>query len=133
MRADTAIDVKSQQAPAQAGVTLDSFARVSERAEGIRLRDLAACDCLHLRTRNSHYRLWVLNPFDGRVLVQGGAFFCLPAEATIAGATAGGSMLKVGWILEGFNLEILHDGQRIVTTAVVSIHCNPPDALPGPF
>jgi hypothetical protein len=133
MHTDTAIEVKRQSERTHTGVTLDSFARVSERAGGIRLRDLSACDCLHLRTRNSHYRLWVLNPLECRVLVQGGAFFCVPAEATIAGATAGGSMLKVGWILEGFNLEILHDGQRIVTTAVGSIECNPPDALPGPF
>jgi hypothetical protein len=133
MSTDTAVDVKPQSTPGPAGVSLDSFAHVSERAGGIRVRDLSACDCLHLRTRNSHYRLWVLDPVEGRVRVQGGAFFCLPAEATVAGATAGGSMLKVGWILEGFNLEILHGGQRIVTTAVRWIHVNPPDSLPGPF
>ena len=116
-----------------AGVTLESFARGSESADGMRVRDLSACDCLELQTRNSRYRMWMLNPVDGRVLIQGGALFCLPAEATIVGATAGGSMLKVGWILEGFNLEILHDGQRIVTTAIRSLQLNPSDALPGPF
>jgi len=115
------------------GVTLESFARGSECADGVRVRDLSACDCLELNTRNSLYRLWMLNPIDGRVLIQGGALFCVPAEATIVGATAGGSMLKVGWILEGFNLEILHDGQRIVTTAIRRLQLNPSDALPGPF
>ena len=131
MRVDTSITTHSR--PGYAGVTLESFARGSESADGVRVRDLSACDCLELQTRNSRYRLWMRHPGEGRVLIQGGALFCVPAEATIVGATAGGSMLKVGWILEGFNLEILHDGQRIVTTAIRSLNLNPTDALPGPF
>jgi hypothetical protein len=131
MHSDTTITTRPRSG--YAGVTLESFARGSECAEGVRVRDLSACDCLELQTRNSLYRVWMLSPVDARVLIQGGALFCLPVEALIVGATAGGSMLKVGWILEGFNLEILHDGQRIVTTAIRSLQVNPSDALPGPF
>jgi hypothetical protein len=131
MHTDTTVITRARTG--YTGVTLESFARGSEGADGVRVRDLSACDCLQLQTRNSRYHVWMLSPVDGRVLIQGGALFCVPAEATIVGATAGGSMLKVGWILEGFNLEILHEGQRIVTTAIRTLHLNPPDALPGPF
>jgi hypothetical protein len=132
MRTDTAISARRKE-PRGAAVTLDSFATGVDRADGVRLRDISPCACLRLRTRNSHYRLWMLNPFEGRVLVQGGSFFCEPSEAVIAGATAGGSMLKVGWILKGFHLEILHDGQRIVTTAVRSLHLDEAELIHGPF
>lgn len=133
MRSDTSITVRPRPEPSRAGVTLDAFAHETTCADGIRLRDLSAFDALQFRTRNSHYRLWVLSPLEGRVLVQGGTFFREPVEATVAGATTGGSMLKVGWILEGFNLEILYDGQRIITTAVHRIHVDGPDSVHGPF
>ena len=133
MRSDTSITARPRPEPTRAGVTLDAFAHETTRADGVRLRDLGSFDSLHFRTRNSHYRLWVLNPLEARVLIQGGAFFREPVEATVAGATAGGSMLKVGWILEGFNLEVFHEGQRIITTPVHRIHVGGSDSLPGPF
>jgi len=133
MHTDTAISVRHPQPPAHSAITLDGFATGADRAEGIRLRDISPCGCLRFRTRNSLYRLWMLNPFEGRVRIQGGTFFDEPVEAVIAGATAGGSMLKVGWILRGFHLEILHGGQRIVTTAIRSLQLESADAVPGPF
>jgi hypothetical protein len=114
-------------------VTLDAFATSVDRADGVRLRDVSACSCLRLRTRNSHYRLWLLSPSEGRVLIQGGAFFGEPVEVIVAGATAGGSMLKIGWVLKGFHLEILHDGQRIVTTPVRSLQVEATESIHGPF
>lgn len=133
MRTNTAVARAPDPEPRPSGVTLDGFARGSTDAHGVRLRDLSSCDALRFRTRNSIYRLWLLEPSAGRVLVQGGTFFPQPVEATIAGATAGGSMIKVGWILQGYNLEILREGQRIVTTPVRVIQINDNGAVPGPF
>jgi hypothetical protein len=130
---DTSISARPPAAPGRAAVTLDGFTTGVERADGLRLRDVSPCGCVHLRTRNSHYRLWMLNPLEGRVRIQGGSFFCEPSEAVIAGATAGGSMLKVGWILRGFHLEILHEGQRIVTTAVRWLQLEEAESVHGPF
>jgi hypothetical protein len=133
MRTDTAIQVRTPPAAPRPAVTLDAFATSVDRADGVRLRDVSACTCVRLRTRNSHYRLWLLNPSEGRVRIQGGAFFGEPVEVVIAGATAGGSMLKIGWILRGFHLEILHDGQRIVTTPVRALHLESGESVHGPF
>lgn len=132
MRHDTTSTRAPRQAP-RAAVTLDAFAGAAADSDGIDLRRLAALDAIEVRTRNSCYRMSVLDPREFRVLISGGAFLPVPVEATLAGASAGGSMLKVGWILQGFRLEILHDGQRIVTTRVGEILVNPPGGTPGPF
>ena len=113
--------------------TLDAFAAAISRADGVSLRDLAKLDCLDVRTCNSWYRIVVLDPLHSRVLVSGGAFLPTPVEGIVSGASIGGSMLKLGCILHGFQLEILHAGTRIVTTSVRQIHINAPDAVPGPF
>ena len=132
MRADSVFGTQSSR-PASPSVTLEGFAAAAARAGGVKLRDLTAFDCLEIWTRNSRYRITVLDPVDARVLIEGGAFFPTPAEVVVSGASEGGSMLKMGWILDGFRLEILHEGQRIITTRVRTIRVNAPDALPGPF
>jgi hypothetical protein len=132
MRPDTSLDARTGPTSAT-GVALDRFAEAAAAARGIRLGELAALDSLHVFTRNTCYRLRVLDPLGSRVLIAGGAFFSIPAEATVAGASVGGSMLRVGWILHGFRLEVLHHGERIVTTPVRRIQLNPPGSLPGPF
>jgi len=132
MRTDTTFGARSSGSVSPS-LTLEGFAAAASRAGGVKLRDLTAFDCLEIWTRNSRYRITVLDPVDARVLIEGGAFFPTPAEAILSGASAGGSMLKLGWILDGFRLEILHEGQRIITTRVRTIRLNSPDALPGPF
>jgi hypothetical protein len=42
-------------------------------------------------------------------------------------------MLKVGWVLKGFHLEILHDGQRIVTTPIRWLEVESAESEYGPF
>lgn len=116
-----------------AGRSIDGFADTAARAGGFHLRDLAAFDSLDVETRNSHYRLTVLDPAAGRALIEGGALFGAPAEVTVTGATLGGSLLKVGCILDGFRLEVLHAGTRVVTSHVRRIRLNDPSGLPGPF
>ena len=88
---------------------------------------------MEVRTRNTRYVITIIAPSDSRVIVHGGAFFPVPSEARIAGATLGGSMLKLGWIGRGFCLEFHHDGKRIVTTRVKDIRRCGHTSLPGPF
>ena len=116
-----------------AGVQIDTFATAAESAGGVRLRDRAPFDRLITRTRNSVYDVTVLDSSSSRVLVVGGFFLPGPVEATLSGATLGGSLLKVGWILLGFHLEFLHDRQRVVTTRVRDVRVAPVSNLPGPF
>lgn len=116
-----------------AGVQIETFATAAESAGGIRLRDLAAFDRLFIRTRNSVYDVTILDGQSSRILVAGGFFLLGPVEALLSGATLGGSLLKVGWILQGFHLEFLHDRQRVVTTRVRDVRIAPAADLPGPF
>ena len=102
-------------------VTLDSFGAAVASACGVRLSDLSPIDELEIHTRNSCYRITVIDPGEGRILVQGGAFFPVACQARLGGASLGGSMLKLGWIGYGFCLEIHDSRQCIVTTPVREI------------
>jgi hypothetical protein len=101
--------------------TIDRFVLAAADADGVHVPDLRPLDELAVRTCNSTYRIVVVAPDDAQILVQGGAFFPLPCQAHLCGGTLGGSLLKLHWIGCGFNLEILHEGRRIVTTRVRSI------------
>ena len=86
---------------AQSTVTLDSFGAAIASSNGLRLADLLPIDELEIRTRNSCYRITVIDPGESRILVQGGSFFPVLSQARLGGASLGGSMLKVGSIGHG--------------------------------
>jgi hypothetical protein len=92
---------------------------------GIELRSLPPGTALLVDTRNSRYRLLMLDGDGRKALVQGGRYFCQEAEAQIGGSTLGGSLLKVGWIYVGLCLELTVGGKSIVTTRVRSITVEP--------
>jgi hypothetical protein len=72
-------------------------------------------------TRNSRYRLVMLDGSVGDALVEGGRYFPQETTARIEGSTLGGSLLKIGWIGLGLFLVLSIDGKRIVTSRVRSI------------
>jgi hypothetical protein len=101
---------------------LDGVAEISPLLEGVTLMTLNACDVIHVRTRNSDYEIFLLDPKSGRALAQGGEYFAEPVEATVSGSTFGGCMLKVGWLGVGLRMEIYANGKRTVTSPVQSLH-----------
>jgi hypothetical protein len=133
MRAESSVARAPVVEDRQVAIALEDFAAATDRAAGINLRALTSLDSIEVRTRNSTYRITIVNAVESRVLVSGGAFFPTPSLATISGASLGGSMLKRGVILNGFQFEILTGCDRIVTTRVRDIRVNPPGATPGPF
>ncbi len=98
--------------------SLDGFTELSGAVEGVAMNTLTAFDMIRARTLNSDYRIFVLEPDSGKVLVQGGSFFAEPVEGFISGSTFGGCMLKIGWIGVGLRMEICAAGQRIITSPV---------------
>ena len=46
---------------------LDGVVEVSPLLEGVTLMTLKACDTFHVRTRNSDYEIFMLDPRSGRV------------------------------------------------------------------
>jgi hypothetical protein len=124
--------LSKQPDPAQTTVaapTLGSFGAAVDTSAGVWLSSLSTIDQLEVRTRNSLYQITMLG--GGRVLVRGGAFFPDWTEAHLAGATLGGSFLKMNWVGAGFCMEFLHEGQRIITTHVKDIRTvdQPPTAV----
>ena len=97
-----------------------SFTQGPESHTAIDVRSLPSGTELVVETRNTQYRLLVL---DGRwnVLVQGGRHFRDATAARVEGSTFGGSLLKLGWITIGLFLEISVGGRRITTSRVRSI------------
>jgi hypothetical protein len=100
---------------------LDGVIEISPLLEGLTLMALDACDTIHVRTRNSDYEIFLLDPKSGRAIVRGGECFTEPVEATVSGSTFGGCMLKAGWLGVGLRMEIYVNGQRTVTSPVQSL------------
>lgn len=73
-----------------------------------------------LNTRNTCYRLMVENGSDRRVTISGGKLFQESTEAELIGAVDDESV-KVGWIIEGFQLELLTSRGPVLTSTVESV------------
>ena len=101
--------------------TLDGFALEPGCVEGVALQSLEAGTVLEVITRHSHYRLVILDPARNSVLVTGGRLFPESSEVRCEGATAGGSVLKAGWIGVGLRLEMSIGRQTITTSRVQSV------------
>lgn len=93
---------------------------------GVALERLHGLEQFAVRTRNTTYEITILAPRSGEVLVRGGQFFPDHTRVALAGASLGGSFLKIGAIHPGFAMELIHDGRRIVTSRVREIASIPP-------
>jgi hypothetical protein len=101
--------------------TLAEFARQPGCIEGLSLSALAPGTMVSVVTRHSHYRVMVIDPRHGRALVTSAVWFPEVTEVRLEGATAGGSVLKTGWIGIGLKLEMSVGRQRVTTSRVVSV------------
>jgi hypothetical protein len=110
--------------------TLEGFATMARDAEGVNIRSLEPLTSLLVRTKNSIYHLIVQH--GTAAIVRGGQFLPSPTSAEVCGATMGGSLIKVGWIGVGFCMELIAEGQRIVTTRVRTIGVQPPSGQTRP-
>ena len=75
---------------------------------------------LTLNTRNTCYRLMVVNGSERRVTITGGKLFQESTEAELLGAVDDESV-KVGWVVEGFQLELLTARGPVLTSTVESV------------
>ena len=101
--------------------TLDGFVLEPGCVEGVALQSLEAGTVLSVITQHSTYRVVVLDPVQQRLLVTGGRLFPERTEVRLEGATAGGSLLKIGWIGTGLRLEMSMGRERITTSRVETV------------
>jgi RNA polymerase-binding transcription factor DksA len=88
--------------------------------EGVALETLAPSDTICVCTRNSEYRIFLLDARTGRALIEGGPFV-EPLEAMVNGSMLG-SKFMVGWIGLGLRMEFCAAGQVTRTSPVQSYH-----------
>ena len=88
---------------------------------GVLITELATHDRVIVRTRNSLSEIIVTVPHTAEVMVRGGAFFPEFKPARVAGSSLGGSFLKLHGVYPGFQLEIVPDGQPVLTTRVCTV------------
>ncbi len=112
--------------------TLSGFTEATTGQKGIHVGSLAPVTRLRVLTRNTEYRMTVVEPKDWKVLVRGGRFFPTERIAFVCGSGYGGTLLKVAWIGIGLCCELSAEGQRVVTSPVQEFEILE-NALPGPF
>jgi hypothetical protein len=106
--------------------TLNGFIEDVANSDGILVHEVEPFATLLARTDNSVYRIIPLEAGSSRIMIHGGRFFPEPTEVRFSGSGFGGSFLKVGWVGLGLRMEILWDGQRIVTSGVREIKVRRP-------
>jgi hypothetical protein len=99
---------------------LEAWTR-EEWNHGVQIEALEDLQTLVIKTRNSVYEITVICGRDGEILIRGGQFFPQKTAAQLAGASCGGSFLKMRGVYLGLNMEILHEGRTILTSPVQSI------------
>ena len=114
----------------QARAVLDTWSAM-DWTDGLQLDTLPPLRSLVVQTRNTDYRVTVIDGRRGDVLVTGGRFFPNPTRARLNGSTLGGSLLKWRGVYCGFRLELQLGAQTIVTTRVRSIAMASSDRSPG--
>jgi len=87
---------------------------------GVALASLDPGTILDVTTRNSCYRVTVLDN-EGRAVIVGGTWFQEPTEVRLEGSTAGGRALRIGWISAGLRLEMTIGPRTITTSAIRSV------------
>ena len=101
--------------------TLDRIGDLVEDMPGVLLRDLPPSTTLLIKTVNTRYRVVITDRPE--VYIQGGELFPSPTLVHLNGARLGDSTLRVGWIAVDLRVEILWNGQLILTSPVQAI-CN---------
>jgi hypothetical protein len=100
--------------------SLEGLTELSSSLQGIELATLVPFDTILVRTVNSDYRMFMLDPETGRALLEGGKI-TEPVEATVLGSSFGGAVLRTRWIGVGLRIEAWADEKYIRTSPVQSL------------
>jgi hypothetical protein len=98
--------------------TLDDFALDPGCTRGVAIDTLDPGTRVVVGTSHSCYRFVINEPERRRGTITGGTLFIEPTEIRIDGATAGGSVIKAGWIGVGLRMELTMGSKRITTSCV---------------
>jgi len=97
-----------------------------EPAGDLKFDDLKPFDTIMLHTRNSDYRIMVLDPNTGRALVEGGSYLREPSQALVRGSAFQGLPFKDRRIDVGSRLEMWVDEKIFITSPIQSLEVYSP-------
>jgi hypothetical protein len=90
------------------------------RFRSVALPLLLSGTAITLNTRNTCYRVVVVDGSERQITITGGKLFPESTDAELIGAVDDESV-KVGWIVEGFQLELRTSRGPILTSTVESV------------
>jgi hypothetical protein len=76
---------------------------------------------INVHTRNTLYRLTVVDGPARQISVCGGRLFPESTEVQLLGALDGDEGAKVGWIVEGLQLQLMTSGGPVITSVVEAV------------
>ena len=113
---------RAQRMPANSRCcSLELLTEISGSLQGVELATLVPFDTIVVRTVNSDYRIFLLDPETGRGLLDGGRQVTEAVEARVIGSSFGGSILRTGWIGVGLRMEAWANGKYIRTSPIQSL------------
>jgi hypothetical protein len=74
-----------------------------------------------LRTRNTLYRLTVVDGPARQISICGGRLFARNTDVELMGAVDGDEGVKAGWIVEGLQLQLMTSAGPVITSVVESV------------
>ena len=76
---------------------------------------------LTVRTRNTRYRLVVVDGLARQISISGGRLFPRNTDARLLGALDGDYAVKEGWIVEGLPIQLITPNGPVITSIVESV------------
>lgn len=89
--------------------------------DDVMLESLKPFDTIFMHTHNSDYRILLLDPKTGRVLIEGGEYLVEPKEALLKGSAIPGFPFKGGALSVGSHMEMWVDERVLLTSAIESV------------
>jgi hypothetical protein len=105
--------------------TMEAPREICQPLPGVELATLRPFDTIVVRTSNSCYRIFVLDPETGRAIFAGGRHFVEPAEAVVIGSSDESDALRTGWIGVGHRIEAFVGDKFVRTSEVQSLNIEP--------
>jgi hypothetical protein len=99
----------------------ETYPEALPHGRSVALPLLLAGTLVTVHTRNTRYRMVVVDGSARQVEVYGGTLLPHRTHAEIIGAIDGNDETKVGWIEEGSRLELMTEHGRILTSIVESV------------
>ena len=104
-----------------AGPTFGFLDTVPEARHPVAVPLLLPGTMVNVRTRNTLYRLTVVDGPARQISICGGRLFARNTNVELLGSLDGDEGVKAGWIVEGLQLQLMTSAGPVITSVVESV------------